>query len=229
MPRFQFSLRALLGATAFVAVACSTLLYASATIASVVFTLTVVVLLAAVAAALFRRGAARAFWVGFAIFGWAYLLLAQWPAPHIGMGIPAGGPGDFQESQGLATTQLMSFTYHALLPLVRTPPPQPYGPVYWSSGPVYGAPRGSSGPAPPVAVAPDGTIAPVPPLPAAGAGDPFGPATWAPVTPAPVTFTSSYPSYYAFMRVGHSLWAWLFALFGGLLARHCYVTREKEP
>ena len=35
MRRFQFSLRALLGAMAFVAVACSTLLYASETIASV--------------------------------------------------------------------------------------------------------------------------------------------------------------------------------------------------
>ena len=226
MPRFQFSLRALLGATAFVAVACSTLLYASGTIASVVFTVTVIVLLAAIVAALFRQGTARAFWVGFAIFGWSYVWLVQWPNPNTGLGIPAGAAVGLQEHQGLATTKLMSFTYHALLPLVRTPPSQPwqpYAPVYWSSG----APVVLNPPA--VQVAPDGSVSPVPPLPSTGSGGPYYAPAPPPVTPAPVPTTSSYPSYFAFMHVGHSLWAWLFALFGALLARHFYRTREKKP
>ena len=212
MRRFQFSLRALLGATVFVAVACSTLLYASDTIASVVFTVTAVVLLAAVLAALFRRGTSRAFWVGFAIFGWGYLWLAHWPEPGWA-GLPATSrPGwHLQEHEGLATTNLLSFTYHALLPLVRTPPP-PSG--VWAPRPLYSAPAGSYPPS--TAIGPGGSAAPLPPV-----------APAVPVMPAPTPF--SYPSLSSFMRVGHSLWAWLFAIFGGLLAPYLSATREKKP
>jgi hypothetical protein len=219
MRRFQFSLRALLGSAVFVAVACSTLLCASETIASVVFTVTAVVLLAAVVAAVFRRGASRAFCVGFAIFGWGYLWLASWPEDY--SSYPETRAWHLQESRGLATTKLMSFTYHALLPWVRTPPappPQPYGPYgtpspdgyspgYYDDDP-FGAPGG-----------------PRPEGPGYPGATPI-PASYPPTTSPPA---SSYPEFSAFMRVGHSLWAWLFALFGGLLARYLYATREKEP
>jgi hypothetical protein len=219
MPRFQFSLRALLGAAVFVAVACSSLLYASETIASLVFTATVLVLLAAVVAAVCRRGAARAFWVGFAIFGWGYLWLAIWPEPAPSMVMPARGPEGFQEYRGLVTTKLMVFAYEALLPWMRTPPPPqpsgPYGtpaPVWYSPGMYDDDPFGD-----PSAPRPEGPGYPAyAPIPA-----PYPPATRPPA--------SSYPSYPAFMRVGHSLWAWLFALFGAVLARHIYRTREKKP
>ncbi len=211
MRRFQFSLRALLGSAVFVAVACPSLLYASETIASLVFTATAVLLLAAVVAALFRRGPARAFWVGFAIFGWGYLWLAYRPDNPFALPVPAYGD--------LATTRLMSFTYYALLPRVRTrpaPPPQPYGayaapspdgysPGYYDDDP-FGAPGDPEGPGYP-------------------GGIPI-PASYPPTNSPPA---SSYPDYFDFIRVGHSLWAWLFAVFGGLVARYFYVTREKQP
>jgi hypothetical protein len=55
---------------------------------------------------------------------------------------------------------------------------------------------------------------------------PYGPGSYPPTTPPSA---SSYPALSSFIRVGHSLWAWLFALFGGLLARYFYATREKKP
>lgn len=43
------------------------------------FTVTLGLLLAAVLAAVYRAGAHRAFWIGFALFGWAYILFAFVP------------------------------------------------------------------------------------------------------------------------------------------------------
>jgi hypothetical protein len=38
-------------------------------------------LVIAIGASIYRRGSRRAFWVGFALFGWTYLILALGPAP----------------------------------------------------------------------------------------------------------------------------------------------------
>jgi uncharacterized membrane protein len=50
---------------------------------SAFYTFTVVVLLAAVIAARFRRGNEKAFWFGFAVFGWAFLVLGLGPWPDV--------------------------------------------------------------------------------------------------------------------------------------------------
>src|SRR4051794_36572493 len=46
---------------------------------STIYSITLLVLLVATLAARFRRGGARAFWFGFALFGWAYFLMALGP------------------------------------------------------------------------------------------------------------------------------------------------------
>jgi hypothetical protein len=61
----------------------------SALWASVTMTLAVGLFLTAVLGAAFRRGQARAFWAGFALFGWSYLIVVFGPwfrtevAPHL--------------------------------------------------------------------------------------------------------------------------------------------------
>jgi hypothetical protein len=61
--------------TALVAVACVALRNASPTWVSALLSLALVAPTAAIALAIFRQAGQRAFWVGFAMFGWAYLLL----------------------------------------------------------------------------------------------------------------------------------------------------------
>jgi hypothetical protein len=58
--------------------------------ASATYTLAVIMITTAVVGALVRRGRARAYWTGFAVFGWSYVLVAQLPDWPIGAG--GGGP-----------------------------------------------------------------------------------------------------------------------------------------
>lgn len=71
----RFSLRQLLSWTAVVALACVALRGASATWVAAVFGMVLLALTAAVPLAIFRTGTLRAFWLGFALFGWTYLLV----------------------------------------------------------------------------------------------------------------------------------------------------------
>lgn len=125
---FQFSIKALLGTTAFVAIGCAALLNASEWWASVTCTLVLGVLLVAVLRSVFCRGPSRAFWLGFAILGWAYVLLIFWPM---------GPDPTFPCQRHLLTTKLANWAYFELLPLVRTPPSPPI-PVAPLSGPSRG-------------------------------------------------------------------------------------------
>lgn len=77
MPRF--SIRQLLAATALVALGCFALLNASPIVAAAMMSAVAVLLLAAVVLSIYRTGDKRAFWIGFALFGWAYLLLCYGP------------------------------------------------------------------------------------------------------------------------------------------------------
>lgn len=131
---FQFSIKALLGTTTFVAIGCAALLNASEWWASVTCTLVLGVLLVAVLRSVFCRGPSRAFWLGFAILGWAYVLLIFWPM---------GPDPTFPCQRHLLTTKVANWAYFELLPLVRTPPsppvPSPPMPVAPLSGPSRGA------------------------------------------------------------------------------------------
>ncbi|MHC4178427.1 MAG: hypothetical protein ACYSWU_13020 [Planctomycetota bacterium] len=86
LENWQFSVFGLLVLVAFVSVACAALVYASLWWASICPTGAVIAQLVAVLGVVYRRGSARAFWLGFAVLGWGYLLLAFAPGldRHVG-------------------------------------------------------------------------------------------------------------------------------------------------
>jgi hypothetical protein len=196
MKRPQFSLWWLLGLTALVAVGCTALMNASAAWAMSLHSALLALLLVAVLRAIYRHGAVRAFWIGFALFGWVYLILVYWV--HYNSQFTDG----FNDPRGseLATTWLLQWGYDTLLPLVRQPPAATalLGPSF-GGGFGGGLAAGSGGALP---QASGGTIA--------GA---FGGGA------APVPY---YPDLQTFIRVGQPLCALVLAILGGWTARWLY-------
>jgi hypothetical protein len=85
MTRLRFNIGTLLAVVVFLAVAFAALREATAFWDSGVFTLTAAMLLASVLLSVHRTGKGRAFWVGFALFGWIYLAasLIPWVEPRL--------------------------------------------------------------------------------------------------------------------------------------------------
>ncbi|HWB14466.1 MAG TPA: hypothetical protein VG826_34895 [Pirellulales bacterium] len=106
MRGFHFSLRWLFGIVSFLAVGCGLLIYASPFLSKLTATSAAVVLLAAIPAAIYHAGERRAFWAGFAFFGFAYLWLVcgAWQSHD--------GSGALRER--LVTTDLLVRGYAAL-------------------------------------------------------------------------------------------------------------------
>ncbi len=100
--RWQFSLRTLLVVVVFIAVGCGALVAASETWLTIVYSATFAVLFIAVLGGLFRRGRTRAFWAGFAVIGWLYLVLVY------GLWEENGRPR-------LATTQTLVFVWNTVI------------------------------------------------------------------------------------------------------------------
>src|SRR3954469_1750576 len=73
MGLFRFTIASLLGLVCFVAVAFAALRRADGLWDSALFTLTLGILLASVLLAVHRTDRRRAYWLGFALFGWTYL------------------------------------------------------------------------------------------------------------------------------------------------------------
>jgi hypothetical protein len=73
MRRFRFTIGSLLGVVVFVAVAFAALREATDPWDSGVFSLVLLMLITAVLLAVHNKRRKRAFWLGFALFGWAYL------------------------------------------------------------------------------------------------------------------------------------------------------------
>lgn len=78
-PKPQLSLAATLGWVGFFAVGCAALAKPTFFWAGLLWSLVMATLGAALLAAIFRTGASRAFWVGFALFGWGHMTLALAP------------------------------------------------------------------------------------------------------------------------------------------------------
>src|SRR5262245_34563600 len=74
MTGLRFSLRSLAGAVTVIALACAILVNGSAYCVALLGLTILAIHLTALIGIAYRREAARAFWCGFAIFGWAYLL-----------------------------------------------------------------------------------------------------------------------------------------------------------
>ena len=79
MKTIAFSIKGLLAAVTLIAVGLFALMNASYVWSSVVLSFTLLLLLIALVAIVYQRGESRAFWVGFAIFGWAYFILTHPP------------------------------------------------------------------------------------------------------------------------------------------------------
>jgi hypothetical protein len=249
MRRLRFSLLGLFGLTALAALACTSLLSASAPWIRVLLTASLLLLLTAVVIAVCRRGLARAFGVGAAIFGWGYLLLQQpgipagWSSPFTGSAWVA--PGTHTPlSDYLGTTWLLEVAYDKALPLVRTPPGAGVAvPVTFFLGgmglgggsmvPNPGMPPGVGGQ--PGAVQAPG-VGHSPGMAGGGPGagyDLFGgyfdPNTGAFVYGPPgggqATAPPFYPTREDFIAVGQALWTIVFALVGGLLGRCLWQER----
>src|SRR5207248_4578990 len=75
----RFTIAGLLVVILFVAVAIAALRAATAAWDSGVFGVTLAILLAAVLLAVHRAGRQRAYWLGFALFGWTYLVASLIP------------------------------------------------------------------------------------------------------------------------------------------------------
>jgi hypothetical protein len=80
MPRFRFKIASLLVLVLFVAVGFAALRESTDLWESGVFTLTLVFLLTSILLAIHLAGKRRAFWLGFALFGWIYLALTLMPS-----------------------------------------------------------------------------------------------------------------------------------------------------
>src|SRR5215472_6201067 len=80
MSRIRFTIASLLVVVLVVAVGFAALREASDLWDSGAFTLTLVVLLVSILLAVHRTESRRAFWLGFALFGWAYLGLSLVPS-----------------------------------------------------------------------------------------------------------------------------------------------------
>jgi hypothetical protein len=79
MRHFRFSIRGLMAVIVLLCVAFAALRFPTPLWANFWFSLTVAALTMAVPAAVYRRGEQRAFWVGFAVCGWVYFILALAP------------------------------------------------------------------------------------------------------------------------------------------------------
>ncbi|MEX2138352.1 MAG: hypothetical protein WD894_03775 [Pirellulales bacterium] len=120
------------------------------------FTAALAVISFAVLAAIFRRGAKQAFWVGFALFGWLYLWMAHWPG-DVNLGPNARWRLQNDSMDTFATTRLLVYVYNKWLPEARTPPPAGYG----GSRAGYRTTEYGSAPPAPYGAAPAGPATPV--------------------------------------------------------------------
>jgi hypothetical protein len=80
MRNFRFNIATILGMILLFGIGFAALRESSDLWESGIFTVTLGVLLVAVLVAVHRREAKRAFWIGFALFGWSYIALAQVPS-----------------------------------------------------------------------------------------------------------------------------------------------------
>ncbi len=115
LPALRVTILAIILGVAACAMAFTALRTASKVWYSVLYTFIAFLLLTAVLASRFRRGNERAFWFGFAVFGWAFFLLGHrpWMSAFGDLADPSGPP----LNPNLLTSRVILF----LLPDLRKP------------------------------------------------------------------------------------------------------------
>ena len=110
LPRLSFGLRQLFLWTAAIALALVALRGASPAWIAAMMGLALFVLAASILLVVFRRGHQRAYWIGFATFGWLYMLLVLFSLT-LGSNQPKNSP---IRPNNLVTQRLSSACYHWL-------------------------------------------------------------------------------------------------------------------
>jgi hypothetical protein len=200
----RFSIRHLLVWTAFVALGCIALRGASGTWVAALLGVSVLTFAAAVFLLMFRQGPDRAYWIGFALMGWLYLILLMygWSLdPNTSYNNPL-------RPSNLITGRLSTLCYNRL---------------YSSSTPQYGMGGGigTAGMMPGGEGSADGGY---------GGGMPALPGSDISVSrfPVPVATTAG-PTQDDFLNVAHAFWALLLAACGGWFARWLWVGQTPTP
>jgi hypothetical protein len=220
-PAWRFSLKQLLIWMALIAVGCVALRSANTTWVSSLLGLTLLILGASLLFALYRDGQSRAYWIGFAMIGWLYLVVLLY-----GWSLDLNSPGSWGNPlrpDELVTSRVTHKCYAWLYPpqAVQAPMGGSMGPGmggmgmggmamnsgegmsgYAGSG-MMGGPGGMSG-----------MSGGMPP------GGMMGTGTMMVAAPG--------PSQQDFTNVAHSLWALLLATCGGWLATWLFATRERS-
>jgi len=223
MRSFRFSIAHLLLLIVFLGFSFAALRSPSQLWANAWFSAALAVLTIAVLAAVYRRGKRRAFWVGFASCGWLYLVLAVGPwfeslvgsflvttafldilAPHVVVSPP---PPAGMTVAGMSGGSTLTMS------VAGNPPPQAMAGTMGSGTMLAGGmmPGGMGGTAPPPPSAWSNWTEP----------DQY---TGVGATIGSVFLVSSE----SFRRIGHSQFALLGALLGGVLTRRLASTREDE-
>jgi hypothetical protein len=194
------------------AVAVAALRDASETWAGILLSLTLLALGTSLIGVLHRREGKRAFWQGFALFGWGYLVLSQapWFAEQVGPKLPS--------------TALLGYAHGRLNPATGNVTGQ-FQDVFFSLGTSIDATSAGAATNPSVAVQPQ-----PPPQGAVAVDFDFA----FPTTPAPSPKPQLFTFFLAgtgnrdqFFRVGHCLFTLLAALLGGMIARWFHRTNRE--
>lgn len=212
LPRWSFGLRQLFLWMAAIAVGLVALRSATMTWVAATLGLAIAVLAASILLVIYRRGGQRAYWSGFATFGWLYLLLVfgSWT-----LGRMAHDDSPLR-AHNLLTQQLSKTSYHWLYDKAFE--------KYYASGPTgsYFGPMpgggyvgiGMEGAADASGYGSSGMMP--------GGGMPSAPYGMGPAGPLPGPAPG--PNESDFVNVAHGLWTLLFAAVGGFLAYWLYAT-----
>jgi len=207
-PLWRFTLRQFFIGIALIALSCVALRGASSWWVSAMLGLTLFVLTASLLLVAYRRGAERAYWAGFATFGWVYVLLLI-----LGWSISASP----LRTSGLFTDKLSRVSYDWLYSSSGG---------YGSSGYSFGSGGyvGMEGGMPGGERSGEGGYGSSMP---GGAGSVGAPPGYGGMGPMP-TAAFTPPSKDHFANVAHGVWALLLAACGGWLARLIYVTQPRD-
>ena len=216
---WRFTLKHLFIWTAIIAASCVALRSANGLWAAVMLGLASLTMAAAILLVIFRQGAGRAYWIGFATFGWLYLLLVLF-----GWNIePTSTHGDNPfRPHNLVTSRLSDAAYHWLYDdafatyyqSLQTAAGGGYSGFGSSSGMPMGpgGPYGSGG----MSMMGGGMMS---------GGGYSGSGMGGPAAPPP---PPPGPHAQDFTNVSQALWAILLAAIGGALAHWLYATRPGE-
>jgi len=216
-PLWRFTLRQFFIGIALIALSCVALRGASSWWVSAMLGLTLFVLTASLLLVVYRRNAERAYWAGFATFGWVYVLVLI-----LGWTMDAGP----LRATGLFTDKLSRVSYDWLYAKATT-----YATASSSSGAYGGSSFGSSGYGEMGVGMPggdksgEGGYGSSMPGGAGSLGAPPGYGGTIGQPPPPAYWP---PSKDHFTNVAHGVWALLLAACGGWLARLIYVTQPRD-